>query len=402
MNILIVHEIDWIKKVPFEPHHLAEIFSTKQHQVFVIDCAEPNLSDIQGGLHTRIIKDYHRLYDDASITLIRLSSLLIKGLNRLTYFLSCKKTIKKILVENSIDLIFLYGVATNGIQCIELSRELNIPIVFRALDVAHKLVRIPFLQNHTKKLEKSIFSSADLVLTTTPQLSNYAEEMGSNSDCIKYFPLGVNSRYFKPMKKNNELLQELGIQTNDRIILFMGTLYPFSGIDHILKNFHLLLNKIKQIKFVIIGGGPDFNRLKSLSNELQLNKNIIFTGFVEQKKIPEYIAIADICLNPFVTNTLTDRVIPTKILEYLACGKPVLSTPLKGTVELLPNENYGIVYSQLDDFISSIEKLLQNKAHLDKLGENGFSYVKKNHYWDSLADQLIKIFDNLIKNQNND
>ena len=402
MNILIVHEIDWIKKVPFEPHHLAEIFSTKQHQVFVIDCAEPNLSDIQGGLHTRIIKDYHRLYDDASITLIRPSSLLIKGLNRLTYFLSCKKTIKKILVENSIDLIFLYGVATNGIQCIELSRELNIPIVFRALDVAHKLVRIPFLQNHTKKLEKSIFSSADLVLTTTPQLSNYAEEMGSNSDCIKYFPLGVNSRYFKPMKKNNELLQELGIQTNDRIILFMGTLYPWAGIDHILKNFHLLQNKIKQIKFVIIGGGPDFNRLKSLSNELQLNKNIIFTGFVEQKKIPEYIAIADICLNPFVINTLTDRVIPTKILEYLACGKPVLSTPLKGTVELLPNENYGIVYSQLDDFISSIEKLLQNKAHLDKLGENGFSYVKKNHYWDSLADQLIKIFDNLIKNKNND
>lgn len=402
MNILIVHEIDWIKKVPFEPHHLAEIFSTKQHQVFVIDCAEPNLSDIQRGLHTSIIKDYHRLYDDASITLIRLSSLLIKGLNRLTYFLSCKKTIKKILVENSIDLIFLYGVATNGIQCIELSRELNIPIVFRALDVAHKLVRIPFLQNHTKKLEKSIFSSADLVLTTTPQLSNYAEEMGSNSDCIKYFPLGVNSRYFKPMKKNNELLQELGIQTNDRIILFMGTLYPWAGIDHILKNFHLLQNKIKQIKFVIIGGGPDFNRLKSLSNELQLNKNIIFTGFVEQKKIPEYIAIADICLNPFVINTLTDRVIPTKILEYLACGKPVLSTPLKGTVELLPNENYGIVYSQLDDFISSIEKLLQNKAHLDKLGENGFSYVKKNHYWDSLADQLIKIFDNLIKNQNND
>lgn len=402
MNILIVHEIDWIKKVPFEPHHLAEIFSTKQHQVFVIDCAEPNLSDIQRGLHTSIIKDYHRLYDDASITLIRPSSLLIKGLNRLTYFLSCKKTIKKILVENSIDLIFLYGVATNGIQCIELSRELNIPIIFRALDVAHKLVRIPFLQNHTKKLEKSVFSNADLVLTTTPQLSNYAEEMGSNSDCIKYFPLGVNSRYFKPMKKNNELLQELGIQTNDRIILFMGTLYPFSGIDHILKNFHLLQNKIKQIKFVIIGGGPDFNRLKSLSNELQLNKNIIFTGFVEQKKIPEYIAITDICLSSFAINILTDSIIPTKILEYLACGKPVLSTPLKGTVELLPNENYGIVYSQLDDFISSIEKLLQNKAHLDKLGENGFSYVKKNHYWDSLADQLIKIFDNLIKNQNND
>ena len=41
MKILIVHEIDWIKKVPFEPHHLAEILSTKNNDVYVVDCAEP-------------------------------------------------------------------------------------------------------------------------------------------------------------------------------------------------------------------------------------------------------------------------------------------------------------------------------------------------------------------------
>ena len=44
MKILIVHEIDWIKKVPFEPHHLAEILSTKNNDVYVVDCAEPDLS----------------------------------------------------------------------------------------------------------------------------------------------------------------------------------------------------------------------------------------------------------------------------------------------------------------------------------------------------------------------
>ena len=99
MNILIVHEIDWLNKVIFEPHHLAELFSMKGHQVFVIDCAEPNSKDFIKGMYTRIIPNYFRVYNDANITLIRPSSLLVKGVNRITHFLSCKKVIEKTILE---------------------------------------------------------------------------------------------------------------------------------------------------------------------------------------------------------------------------------------------------------------------------------------------------------------
>ena len=193
MKILIVHEIDWIKKVPFEPQHFSELFSIKGHNVFVIDCAKPSTSEISESLTTRIYKNYNQLYDDASITLIRPSSLLVKGLNRLTHFIFCKQIIKKVLVENNIDLILLYGVATNGIQCIELSKELGIPLIFRALDVAHKLVKTPILRNIVKNYEKKVISNADLVLSTTPHLLKYTEKMGANSKHTKYFPLGITN-----------------------------------------------------------------------------------------------------------------------------------------------------------------------------------------------------------------
>ena len=104
------------------------------------------------------------------------------------------------------------------------------------------------------------------------------------------------------------------------------------------------------------------------------------------------------CLNPFAINELTNSIVPTKILEYLSCGKPVLSTPLKGTIELLPNDTFGIVYSESKDFISSIEELMQDKTKLTELGNNGFSYIKEHHYWDKLSDQLIQIFHDVIKN----
>ena len=96
MNILIIHEVDWIKKVILEPHHLAELLSLKGNNVFVIDCGEPDTLNLSNGCHTSIIKNYNRIYKEASLTIIRPPALLIKGLNRFTYFLFCKRIIKNL------------------------------------------------------------------------------------------------------------------------------------------------------------------------------------------------------------------------------------------------------------------------------------------------------------------
>ena len=156
MQILIIHEIDWEKKVIFEPHHLAELLSLNGHNVYVIDCQEPNLKNLTNGLKTNIINNYHRIYSDASITLIRPPSLLIKGLNRLTYFFNCKRIVRETIIKNKIDVILLYSVATSGIQTIEIANELKIPIVFRVLDVAHGFVNYPLIRQVLKKYEKNI------------------------------------------------------------------------------------------------------------------------------------------------------------------------------------------------------------------------------------------------------
>ena len=395
MNILIIHEIDWIKKVPFEPQHLAELFSITGNNVFAVYCAAPDSSQIISGLSTTITKNYSQLYDNSSITLIRPRSVLIKGLNRLTHFLTCKRIIRKILVENNIDIIFLYGIAANGIQCIELSKELNIPLIFRSLDVAHEFVKIPILHNIVKKHEKMILKNATKVLSSTPDLVRYAREMGANENA-DYFPLGINPEFFKPFSKKQSLMQQLGLKNSDKVIGFIGTLYPFAGLDFIINNFHILKNEVKDIKFLIVGGGPDFIRIKSLIKKLDLEHDIILTGFVKQKGLFEFVSLFDICINPFIMNNITTRIIPTKILEYMACGKPVLSTPLRGTVELLPNESYGIVYSTLDKFIDSLVNLFQNQEKLNQLGKNGLIYIKKNHYWDKVSENLLVIFKDII------
>jgi len=399
MNILIICEIDWLKKVIYEPHHLAELFSMKGHNVFVIDCREPDTKSLIDGFHTSTITNFNRVYKNASITLFRLPSLLIKGLNRATYFLACKKIIKKIVQENKIDIIWLYGVASNGIQSVKVAKEFNLPIIQRQLDVSHEFVKIPFLKQLTKKYEKFVTSNVSKVLCSAPQLINYAIEMGAKEKNVEYFPLGFDPQVFKPMVKDLQLAHDLGISDNDKVILFVGTIYEFSGLENIIQKFENVKDKIKGVKLLIVGGGPNFEKIKSLVNKKKLSSDVILTNFKPQHEIPKFISLANVCISPFEINKMTDRIIPIKIFEYLACGKPVLSTPLKGTMDLLPKEDFGIIYSPYDSFVESLSDLLDNTEELKELGNRGLDYVIKNHDWNILADSLLKKLQNLVDNK---
>jgi len=106
--------------------------------------------------------------------------------------------------------------------------------------------------------------------------------------------------------------------------------------------------------------------------------------------------LADICINPFEINYLTNRILPTKIIEYFACGKPVLSTPLFGTKELLPDEKFGILYSNSTNFVTILPTLLLNKNKLKQLGKQAFEYAQKTHDWKILSKQLLNKFSKLI------
>lgn len=394
MNILFIHEIDWVKKVIYEPHHFSELMSIQGHNVFAIDCPEPQ-PNISEGFSTKILKKYHRVYDNASITLIRPPSLLVKGFNRLTNFFTCKKIIEKTVKENNIDLIYLYGIATNGIQSVSIAKKYGVPVVFRELDVSHKFVKIPLLQTFTKFLEKSVLSNCTKVYSCTPGLQRYSYTMGVDKSNSEFFPLGIRTEIFKQNERDDKLAKSLNLKPSDFVLVFVGTLYSFSGLPYLIEQFPNIASKIPNLKLIIVGGGPDYTKIKNLIARLNLSKSIHVTNFIDQKFIPSYISLANLCLNSFEKNKITNQIIPIKVLEYLACGKPVLSTPLDGTLELMPPNDYGVVYSDLDNFSKSIVELYTNNDKLSSLGKSGYDFVHDNHDWKSLTKKLISKFENL-------
>lgn len=396
MNILVIHEVDWLKKVTYEIHHLSELFSRYGHKVYAVDVPDPGRASFSKTIF-RTIPDYHRVYNDASVTLLRTPIIPIKGLHRISAYLTSYYHIKKILKKYKIDIVFLFGVVTNGQATVKACKELNIPVVHRTLDILHELVREKFLRNRVYKIEKSIYPQFDKVLCQTPFMKKWVDEIGAvNSDVI---PQGVDASIMKPLPPDLELQKKLGIREEDKVIMYLGTTYSFSGLDEIISKVSSISKEIPEFKLLVVGGGPDLPIFKQQAKQLGVENKIIFTGIVPYLGVLRYCSLAKLFINPFRINEITDRLSPVKIFDLLSCGKPVIATPLQGLLHDFPADSGVLIYSQVEEFDKKIISLLKQNS-LEQMGKRGREYVEKNYTWTKVTERILKEFSSLVSSKN--
>ena len=401
MNVLFIHEVDWLNKVVFDIHTLAESLSLRGHQVYAIDY-ENNWSRDGflglGSLKTKEFDGISRAFSGASVCLRRPGFIRFPGLSRLsagfTQYLEIQKTIR----EKNIEAIVLYGVAINGLQTIHLARKFNIPVVFRSIDILNQLVPYPALRPMTRLLEKRIYSKVDAIATLTPKLSRYVIDQGAVEDKIQLLPMPVDTNLFRPSPGSAELRQKWGLNGMDQVIVFIGTLFEFSGLDVLFRQFPEVVKQVPQAKLLVVGDGPQRPRLDRAIAELDLQKQVIITGFEPYQTMPEYINLGAICINSFLTTEATRDIFPGKIVQYLACGKAVVATALPGMVAVIPGEEQGVVYADsAGEMVPKIVSLLKSAKRRQQLGQAGLSYVNRRHSYDTIAGELEGILQQVIK-----
>ena len=405
MNILFVHEVDWQKKVVFDFHSLSELLASFGHNVFIIDFdgfqKGKKINNIVS-TRTEVKKFTGRSRNDISVTVIRPAMIKAPFLDRFSSFITHYLSIERVLKANKIDAIVLYSVPTNGYQVIRLANRFGIPVVFRSIDALYQLVPSRLFSAPTFSLETWVYKKSDRIMALSPKLSEYVQRLGKDQkNKVELLLFGVDLNKFNPNIDSSFLRKNLGIAINDFVILFIGTLFDFSGLDLYLEQFPKVVEKIPNVRFLIVGGGTLLNRLKKRTSEINISRNVIFTGFQPFELMPNYINLADLCINPFRLTAATRDIIPGKILQYLACGKPVLATPLLGMVSQIRNFDDGVVYSSIEEFATNTIQLLKNCDLRKQLGVNGLLYAEENHDEVALARKLESVlFDEIEKKKN--
>jgi glycosyltransferase involved in cell wall biosynthesis len=240
------------------------------------------------------------------------------------------------------------------------------------------------LINIIKRKEEFACKNADAIFTVSDDDKKRLSEIYNISNKkIHVIPNGVDAEFYTTsFEEKEEIKNRLGL-TNKRIVLFTGWGYPpnIEATQKIIK----ISNKIKNknVLFLVVGRcGETFKNIKK--------DNILFTGYIDD--ITPYFKVADIAINPMLSGGGTN----IKMLEYMASGLPVISTPIGARGLDIVNNEHAII-ANIDDFPEKLEELLNDEEMQKNLSQNGRKLVEEKYDWGKIAEKEMRILEKMVQ-----
>lgn len=252
------------------------------------------------------------------------------------------------------------------------------------------------------QIEKFIYKRSERIIVLLPGAVQYITEQGVPGNRMVYLPNGADEELYN--FNNDEAKLIFKEYTNRYPILLDNSKFKilYTGAHGLVNILDLLLEaaklisdqQIPDIHFVLIGNGPEKNRLIDMATKMNLD-NISFAEPVPHAVIPYILGqCADLCIELMKDISLYSRfgVSPNKLFDYIASGKPVImvGNPFDNLVQ---KANCGVVVKseKPEDIASAIIQCSQmDKAVLADMGKRGHQYFQQHHTYKSLADKLEK------------
>lgn len=239
-----------------------------------------------------------------------------------------------------------------------------------------------------RALEKTM-NTADVIIAGSTTLTKYLIQTEKISPKkIKYIPSGVDCNFFRP-HSTAEIKKKIGgeLDINKKYVTFVGNLRNPFHIKTYLDCINEIIEKNKDACFLFIGKhNPELEKM--------FRKNVKFAGFVPQEKLPYYLAASTILAAPFDDVPAMKYPCNLKILEYLAMGKPVVSSDVGDVKKNVGNGGIIIKPGNRKEIISAIDKLLKNEKLCNRLGKNARKIALEKFGWPVVAKQFAEAIKN--------
>lgn len=230
------------------------------------------------------------------------------------------------------------------------------------------------------------------IITVTVGLKKYLiNKYSIETNKIFVVENGVDIRKFKPMNVL-KLRKKLNLDLYKTYIGYTGSIYKYQGIDYILKTAKMFVNTRKNIEFLIITNADiqEKTRLQKKINKFHLENIVKVIGPINHEKIVYYINAFDICLC-YPTRFRDGATSPFKLFEYLACGKAVIVSDIKG---LRNTFNNYVLFAQPEnpkDLSKKINLLITEVSIKNNLESKAKAFISREHTWKQAVRKIVNI-----------
>jgi len=214
------------------------------------------------------------------------------------------------------------------------------------------------------------------------------KEYGFDTNNISLIPHGNYSGVYPSNTTRLEARKQLAIKDNEIVILFFGLIRTYKGVDDLLDAFERL--DAKNTRLIIAGKCVDKNLRKQIRLAAASYSVDFYEGHIANEDVAKFFRAADVVCLPFKSITTSGS-----ILLALTFGKPIIA-PRAGALADLP-ESVGYLYEpkQPEALYNSLQKAIENKVYLNKVGKKALVYAKALS-WDKIAEQTFKVYKELL------
>ncbi|MCX6739416.1 MAG: glycosyltransferase family 4 protein [Candidatus Parcubacteria bacterium] len=245
------------------------------------------------------------------------------------------------------------------------------------------------------------FTKADMVQAISTYLSRWARDMGFKGK-MEIIPNAVNIKHFSQEFSNEEIetvKTKLGKKDGDIFMITTSRLVKKNACDDVIKSLVLLP---ENIKFAILGIGPDEEMLRALAKEKGVSERVIFLGQVDHAEMPKYLKACDIFIRPSLSEGMGNS-----FVEAFTAGLPVIATQEGGISDFLfdpeinsdqPPTGRAVKPRDPEGIARTVKLFLENKEKTTEITSNAKKLALEKYDWDKIAkDMKEKVFTQLFQ-----
>lgn len=304
------------------------------------------------------------------------------------------------------DILHAHSPALNGLAAIRAGRRLGLPVLYeiRAFWEDAAVGNGTGSETSakywlTRQMENRVVAQADAVAVICEGLRDDLIARGFPGDKIMVSPNGVDLELFgTPVPADPARAEALGL-TGKTVLGFIGSFYPYEGLDDLIAAMPLLVARNPDIRLLLVGGGPAEADLRAQAERSPAAHAIRFVGRVPHSEVEHFYSLTDILVYPRKAMRLTETVTPLKPLEAMAQGRLVAASNVGGHRELIADGITGTLFAPDDPaaMAEALAGLIAGRDGWDERRATARRFVAEERNWARNVQRYQPVYQRMLE-----
>ncbi|WP_297529674.1 TIGR04063 family PEP-CTERM/XrtA system glycosyltransferase [Thiohalobacter sp.] len=303
------------------------------------------------------------------------------------------------------DILHAHSPALDGLAAVRAAARFGLPVVYEirafwedaAVDHGTSRAWGPRYRL-TRALETHVVRRADAVTTICEGLRGDLLARGLPEDKVTVIPNAVDLDQFQQHPPRDEALAE-SLGCRGRTVLgFLGSFYAYEGLSLLLEALPCIRERRAEVCVLLVGGGPEEDRLRKLAEDLGIQHVVHFVGRVPHEQVPAYYGLVDLLVYPRLPMRLTDLVTPLKPLEAMAQERLLVASDVGGHRELIRDGVTGRLFraGDADSLCRTVLEMLERRDDWPDMRAAGRRFVESERNWRNSVARYEPVYRGLL------